>query len=62
MMMLELGHDRMLFLSQTKIREDMAEERMTAVLDYVSDVGEANAAGYFDILHFIKPIVSTRLS
>ena len=34
---------------------DMAEERVPAALNYISNVGKASAAGYFDVFHFVEP-------
>ena len=34
---------------------DMAEERVPAVLNYLSDVRKASAAGYFGVFHFVEP-------
>jgi hypothetical protein len=33
----------------------MAEERVPAALNYLSDVRKASAAGYFDVFHFVEP-------
>ena len=34
---------------------DMAEERVPAALNYLSDVRKASAAGYFSVFHFVEP-------
>ena len=34
---------------------DVAKERVPAALNYVSNMREAGAAGYFGVFHFIEP-------